>query len=66
MASAGATAGGTPQGLGPEASATSFPSATPVAGPGEAEEDDAEEPAEVYGAARSLEQELQRIGRAGS
>ncbi|XP_035879727.1 mutS protein homolog 5 isoform X6 [Phyllostomus discolor] len=48
MALVGATTGGTPQGLGSEASATSFPSATPVPGPGEAEEDDPEEPAEIH------------------
>ncbi|XP_037007301.2 mutS protein homolog 5 isoform X1 [Artibeus jamaicensis] len=48
MASLGATEGGTPQGLGPGAAATSFPSVNPVPGPGEAEEDDAEEPAEIH------------------
>ncbi|XP_054425089.1 mutS protein homolog 5 isoform X1 [Pteronotus mesoamericanus] len=49
MASVAAPEGGTPQGLGPGAAATSFPSAAPVADHGEAEEDDAEEPVEVSG-----------------
>lgn len=66
MASVGATAGGMPQGPGPGAAAASFPSPGPVPGPGGAEDDDVEEPAEVSGAARRGEQELERIRRAGS
>lgn len=49
MASVGATGGGVRQG--PGAGAASFPSPAPVPGPAGAE-DDAEEPAEVSGAAR--------------
>lgn len=55
MASLGATAAGTPQGPGPGAAAASFPSPAPAPGRGDAEEGDAEEPAEVSGAARSGE-----------
>lgn len=52
MTSVGATAARTPQGPGP--------GAAPVPGPGEVEEeDDAEEPAEVFGAAGSWKRDLE-------
>ncbi|XP_053769719.1 mutS protein homolog 5 isoform X2 [Desmodus rotundus] len=48
MASMRASAGGTPQGLGPGAAAPGVPSASPAPGPEGAEEEDAEEPAEIH------------------
>lgn len=66
MASVGATAGGTLQGPEPGAAAASVPSPAPVPEPGEAaEEEDAQEPAEVSGAAGSRAAKLRGSG-AGS
>ncbi|XP_049725398.1 mutS protein homolog 5-like [Elephas maximus indicus] len=57
MASLGATPGRTPQGPGPGAASASFPIPTPVPAPGEVEEDvDEEEPAEVSGGQRFLDE----------